>query len=119
MVENGPNAFKGIYHKLQSVKNGHYQWESRFAGHRLVRKIWFDSSISNTWVITAGNETLVLSGLENFFEPLTVLAPVSFRNSSYTVKLYCHDSKHPTTRPTQSPTLTPTTTPTTCAIILR
>ena len=68
-VSNGPPGFNGVYHKLPDLKNNHYQWESRFAGHLGDYVLYFDTATENTWVIkgTSG-PVVVLKGLEHFFE---------------------------------------------------
>ena len=63
----------GIYHKLGSLKNGHYEWESRFAGHIGTYTLYYESTTDKTWVISGPSGKLILTDLEHFFEPLTEL----------------------------------------------
>ena len=83
--------------KLKKTKycpNNHYEWEARFAGHRGVYQIYFDTTVTpNTWVINGAAGKLILHGLEHFFEPITEITSVSFGQSQYSVTMFCLDTK--------------------------
>ena len=55
---------------------------------------------------------VILTGLEEFFEPITDLSHIFHNGKNYNITIVCHNSKHPTTNPTISPTTTPTSAPT-------
>ena len=84
----------GIYHKLGSLKNSHYQWESRFAGHIGTYTLYYESTTDKTWVISGPSGKLILTDLEHFFEPLTELTKATLGTTTYDkLSLQCLDSK--------------------------
>ena len=91
VISNGPNGFDGIYHKLANLKNGHYQWSSRFSRNILENSIYYDKKTHKTWVVSSGSNLLVLRGLDQFFEPVISFEMVSFGGRSYNIKITCHD----------------------------
>ena len=93
-VSNGPSEFNGVYHKLTSLKNNHYQWESRFAGHLGDYVLYFDSTTENTWVIKGNSGSVILKNLEHFFEPLTNVAQATHGGQNYSnLRIECLDTK--------------------------
>ena len=90
-VSGGINAMNGIYHKLPTNLNGHFQWSSRFSHDLDAYTIYFDTKTYNEWTISGNGGTMVLQGLESFFEPLTDLSTAKTGSQTYQVKITCHD----------------------------
>ena len=69
-----------------------YAWKSRFSDDSTHGLIYFDEDIGR-WIISAvnSNDKLILTGLENFFEPITAFDSVEFKGIIYNITITCHD----------------------------
>ena len=90
-VLGAPPEMNGIYHKLSTNLNGRSQWVSRFRGGLDTYTLYFDTKTYNEWTISGRSGTLVLQGLDLFFEPVVKLSTAVMGSRPFQVQITCHD----------------------------